>query len=105
MEKSKFFTFIFALLPGMGHMYVGMMKKGISLMLAFLAPIAVIFLTRGFEVIGFLLPIVWCYSFFDVFRCRVYPKPVREQMDEEFYQWLKNFWLEDLEPMLLRRRK
>ena len=34
-EKSKFLTFCFSLLPGAGHMYMGFMKMGLSLMAAF----------------------------------------------------------------------
>ena len=29
MEKNKFLMFLFAMVPGMSHMYLGMMKKGI----------------------------------------------------------------------------
>lgn len=43
MEKNKLFMFLFAMVPGMSHMYLGMLKKGVFLMSLFLAPIGLIF--------------------------------------------------------------
>ena len=40
MKKSSFWTFVFSLFPGAGHMYLGLMKKGASLMLLFCLTIA-----------------------------------------------------------------
>ena len=106
MEKNKLLMFLFAMVPGMSHMYLGMLKKGVFLMSLFLAPIGFIFLTRGgFEIISCILPIVWCYSFFDVFRYKGDTKEERYQIDTEFYEKLKFFCQEEAGPMLFRRRK
>ncbi|NDO45586.1 hypothetical protein [Clostridium sp. MD294] len=106
MEKNKLLVFLFAMVPGMSHMYLGMLKKGVFLMSLFLAPIGLIFLTRGgFEIISCMLPIVWCYSFFDVFRYKGDTKEERYQTDTEFYQKLKSFCQEEAEPMFFKRRK
>ena len=75
-EKSKLLTFVFSLMPGAGHMYLGFMKMGISLMAIFLF---VIFLS-SFLSIGpllFVLPLIWFYSFFDCTNKRY-------STDEEF---------------------
>ena len=63
-EKSKFLTFCFSMLPGAGHMYVGFMKMGLSLMAAFFF---VIFLSSWLSIgpLLFVLPLIWFYSFFD----------------------------------------
>jgi len=63
-EKSKFLTFVFSLMPGAGHMYMGFMKMGISLMSIFLF---VIFLSSWLSIgpLLFVLPLIWFYSFFD----------------------------------------
>lgn len=106
MEKNKLFVFLFALIPGVSHMYLGMFKKGIFLMSLFLAPIALIFLTRGgMEIVSCILPVVWCYSFFDAFRYKCYNKEERYHMDIEFYESLQVFWEQQARPMIHRRRK
>ncbi len=63
-KKNKFFTFVLSLFPGAGHMYMGFMKKGVSLMSAFFT---VIFVATFLDVaqLLFVLPILWFYSFFD----------------------------------------
>lgn len=63
-KKSKFLTFIFSLLPGAGHMYMGFMKTGISFMAMFFF---LIFLSSWLDLgpLLFILPLIWFYSFFD----------------------------------------
>lgn len=62
-RKSRFWSFIWSFLPGAGHMYLGFMKMGLSLMLVFMVMAAIV----GFTNIGALavFPIViYFYSFF-----------------------------------------
>lgn len=68
-EKSKFLTFGFSLLPGTGHMYMGFMKMGLSLMAAFFF---LIFLSSWLRIgpLLFVLPLIWFYSFFDCMNKR-----------------------------------
>ncbi|MBZ9687053.1 hypothetical protein G9F72_012035 [Clostridium estertheticum] len=75
-EKSKFLTFGFSMLPGAGHMYMGFMKMGLSLMAAFLF---LIFLSSWLSIgpLLFVLPLIWFYSFFDCMNKRY-------STDEEF---------------------
>lgn len=76
-KKSGFLTFCFSLVPGAGEMYMGFMKQGLSIMAAFWLVIFVAtFLDIGPAL--FILPIMWCYSFFNVNNMRGLP-------DEEFY--------------------
>lgn len=63
-QKSKFFTFVFSLIPGAGHMYMGFMRTGLSIMGAFWLIIAVSAII-GLGELMFLLPLLWFYSFFD----------------------------------------
>ncbi len=76
-KKDSFLTFLFSLVPGAGQMYMGFMKRGVSLMSVFFF---LIFLSSWLSIgtIMFILPIVWFYSFFDVFNLRSIP-------DDEFY--------------------
>lgn len=63
-KKNNFLTFIFSLLPGAGHMYMGFMKKGVSLMSAFFI---IIFISSFLDVgqLLYIVPVLWFYSFFD----------------------------------------
>lgn len=63
-KKNKFLTFVLSLFPGAGHMYMGFMKKGVSLMSAFFI---IIFISSFLDVgqLLFVLPVLWFYSFFD----------------------------------------
>lgn len=68
-QKSKFLTFCFSLLPGAGHMYMGFMKMGLSLMAAFFF---LTFLSSWLRIgpLLFVLPLIWFYSFFDCMNKR-----------------------------------
>ncbi|MCI8301058.1 MAG: hypothetical protein HFI69_12090 [Lachnospiraceae bacterium] len=76
-KKSGFLTFCFSLVPGAGEMYMGFMKQGVSIMAFFwLLIFLAAFLNMG--PVLFILPILWCYSFFNVHN-------LRGLCDEEFY--------------------
>lgn len=76
-KKSSFLTFIFSLLPGAGQMYMGFMKRGLSLMAGFFL---IIFVSTWLNIgpILLILPLIWFYAFFDTHNLRAMP-------DEEFY--------------------
>ena len=75
-KRSNFLTFVFSLLPGAGHMYMGFMKMGLSFMAAFFF---VIFLSSWLDIgpLLFVIPLLWVYSFFDCIN-------KRSSTDEEF---------------------
>ena len=62
-KKSRFWLFIWSFVPGAGHMYLGFMKMGISLMLGFMTLIAVAALTN-LGVLAIFPVAVYVYSFF-----------------------------------------
>ncbi len=77
-KKNSFFTFIFSLVPGAGQMYMGFMKRGLSLMSCFF----LIMFTSVWLNVGplmLLAMIIWFYSFFDTHNLRSTP-------DDEFYE-------------------
>ena len=82
-KKNKFFTFVLSLLPGAGHMYMGFMKKGVSLMSAFFI---IIFISSFLDVdqLIFVLPVLWFYSFFDSIN-------IGYSTDEEFLKIDDNY--------------
>lgn len=90
--KSKFWTFIFALIPGAGQMYQGLMKKGFSLMLIFLGVIGIsAYLYQ--PLITILLPIIWFYSFFDVLNRISYSIDELKAIEDKYI--LNNLFIED----------
>ena len=68
-KKSSFLTFLCALVPGVGQMYLGLMKRGVSLLLAF-SVITAVSGAFGMSFLVVLLPVIWCFSFFDTFKLR-----------------------------------
>lgn len=68
-RKSGFLTFCFACLPGAGEMYLGYMKRGLSVMLSFWGLMLIASLLN-LGLLCFLLPVIWAYSFFDTFNLR-----------------------------------
>jgi TM2 domain-containing membrane protein YozV len=76
-KKNSFFTFCFSLLPGAGQMYMGFMKRGISLMSMFFALIFLTGVLRADSIL-FAMPIIWFFAFFDTHN-------LRSMLDDEFY--------------------
>ena len=67
-RKSPFVTFILSCLPGAGHMYLGLNKRGLQFMAAFFGTIFLIDLIRVGPLLPFLLVIIWFYSMFDALQ-------------------------------------
>ena len=75
MKKNRFLTFLFSIIPGVGHMYLGYMKRGVEFMTMFAvsAYLSFLFISfsrgNGIEFIGviflIILPIIWFYQMFD----------------------------------------
>ena len=61
--KNRFWLFVFSLCPGAGHMYMGLMKMGLSFMLGFMGMIAVVAVTE-IAVLAVLPVTLYIYSFF-----------------------------------------
>ena len=62
-KKNRFWLFVFSLLPGAGHMYMGFMKMGLSFMLGFMLMIGVIGITNISVFLVFAITL-YIYSFF-----------------------------------------
>lgn len=66
-RRSRFLTFLFALIPGAGYMYLGQMIKGLEVLVAYFLAWSIL----GMVGLGFLkiiLMAVWFYTFFDTFN-------------------------------------
>lgn len=66
-RRSGFLTFLSALIPGVGYMYLGLIKRGVQALMLFLLIEPVCRLLS----IGYLSDIIqlpfWCFTFFDTF--------------------------------------
>ncbi|WP_048600392.1 hypothetical protein [Rubeoparvulum massiliense] len=66
-KKSRMFATVLAVFPGASQMYLGMQRRGLQLMAAFLLGIFVLDALR-LSLFLFLIPILWFYSFFDALQ-------------------------------------
>ncbi len=68
MKRNYIITFILACIPGAGQMYLGYMKRGLSLMLA--AAVTTFVLNILSNSLWVIIPIIVAYSFFDTWHLR-----------------------------------
>jgi len=66
-KKSKALATILSVFPGAGHMYLGLQRRGLQLMAAFLFGIYILDILR-LSLFLFLIPLIWFYSFFDALQ-------------------------------------
>lgn len=74
VESERFYTIVLSFVPGLGHIQLGLIYRGLTLLTSFLGlgmmVIFVTFLTNREEFLVFLafLPIIWVYGFFDAMQ-------------------------------------
>ncbi|WIV11391.1 hypothetical protein [Proteiniborus sp. MB09-C3] len=69
-KYSTFWSIVFSFIPGGGHMYLGLMKRGLQIMLVFFGIIALSSFFYSADFLMFFATVVWFYSFFDCFHMR-----------------------------------
>ncbi len=82
MKKNSFLTFIFSLIPGSGQMYLGYMKRGVSIMLLFGASFTIG--TRYVNDLVIIVLAIWAYSFFDTWNLRNNLRGAPQQVKDDF---------------------
>ncbi|CAB1246351.1 hypothetical protein ACFHWD_14935 [Clostridium sp. MT-14] len=97
-KKSNFLTVVFSFLPGAGHMYMGFMKMGLSIMAVFFT---VIFFSSWLNIgpLLFILPLIWFYSFFDCINKQSMPQEEFEHIEDNYifsidklFEWDKSLF-------------
>ena len=83
-QKNKFFTLVFSCCPGAGQRYMGLYKMGVSLM-GLVCGIAAIAFWMGWEELLFILPVVWCYSFFHTHNLRRMTAEEFDAVEDRFF--------------------
>ncbi len=63
-NKSKAFTFICSFLPGAAEMYLGLMKNGLTLMLAFFISFMLPTALRAGDIFMAFVFVIWFFGFF-----------------------------------------
>lgn len=94
IDRKKILIFLCALWPGGGYMYFGMMKKG-TLIMALFTAITGLTMTVGWKFLAFLLPVIWCYCFFDTFHVAKLPEEIREFEDQDCWEEVLAFLKSD----------
>lgn len=82
-KKSKLLTFLCSLVPGAGHMYLGFMKMGLSLLLAFVGIICIASWTRIDQLV-FVGFVVWVYSFFHIHNIAGAPDEEFQKLEDHY---------------------
>ncbi|WP_168123068.1 hypothetical protein [Paenibacillus sp. HB172176] len=79
-RKNKMLAIALAVFPGAGHLYLGLQKRGLQLMGAFLLAIYIMDNLR-LTLFLFLLPLFWCFAFFDALQqaSKYERSPVRDE--------------------------
>ncbi len=84
MNKSKGLTFFLSFIPGLGHLYLGLMNRGLQLMILF---ISAIFFAEALRLIGLAIPIIWFFSLFDALQQHKNMQEKNEILDIPFIEW------------------
>ncbi|MGI6364792.1 MAG: hypothetical protein ACOX2G_03455 [Bacillota bacterium] len=66
-KPSKALTFFLSFCPGVGHLYLGAMTRGLQFLILFFGNLALIDLIR-LPLIPYGLPIIWFYGLFDALQ-------------------------------------
>lgn len=64
-KRSRFWAFIFSLIPGVGYLHLGLMNRGLQTMVVFFGSIFVASFMNFEEIMALVLPVVMFYSIFD----------------------------------------
>lgn len=65
--KSRFWAFAFSAVPGVGHLYLGQMQRGLWFCSSFFGLFALSTLL-SLEPLNLLAPVIWFYSMFDALQ-------------------------------------
>jgi TM2 domain-containing membrane protein YozV len=87
-KKSKMIATFLSIVPGAGHMYLGLQKRGLQLMGAFFLCIYMMDVLR-LSFFLFIIPILWFYSFFDALQ-QISKQGQEELKDAPFVDWFLN---------------
>ncbi len=83
-KKSSFIAFICSLIPGAGEMYIGFMRRGLSIMVIFWGLILTA-VWMNMDSLLFGMPIIWFYSFFETHNLRSLPEEILSVTEDDYF--------------------
>lgn len=94
MESDRFFTILLSFIPGLGHLHMGLMQRGLSFLVAFFGTITMLFFLTGiandsvFLLFLGVLPVIWLYCMFDAVQC-IHRKQAGDLLEDRtlFDEW------------------
>lgn len=87
-KKNDFLTLVFSFIPGAAEMYMGFMKSGFSILMAFATPYILMGMLYGADYIVLLSGVVYCIGFFHARHLATAP-------DEEFNEYKDKYIWEE----------
>lgn len=86
INNKKLITIGISIIPGAGHMYLGLQKKGLELMsLFFFTSFLMGYLNMS--LFFFILPVIWFYSLFDAYHNVEENRNTRWDQDISLFTW------------------
>lgn len=86
-KKNKILFFLFSLIPGAAHMYIGLVKRGLVIMLALVAGAGLAMMADS-PAFLLVLPVLWFYSFFDAWNKYHLPEEKLTKVQDDFLFFL-----------------
>ncbi|MFC7682084.1 hypothetical protein [Paenibacillus sp. GCM10028914] len=71
-DSERFYTILLSIIPGLGHLHLGLMQRGLSFLISFFGLATILMFLTGlthesvFLLFLGMLPIIWLYCMFDV---------------------------------------
>jgi len=87
--NRKIITVSLSIVPGAGHMYLGLLKEGVLLMTGFFFAMFIMG-WLGMSLFVFILPVIWFYSLFDAFHRVDNAEYEEEHLENGMSRWLSN---------------
>ena len=84
-KKNGFFTFIFSFMPGAAEMYMGYMKSGLSILVAFMAPIMIAGILYGGNYLVIISAIIYVFAFFHARNLATAPIEEFEAYEDKYF--------------------
>jgi len=89
LNNRKIIAIAFSMIPGAGHMYLGLLKQGTQLMTVFFLAM---FVTDWLQMslLAFILPVIWFYSLFDAYHLLEDETDGLQPDESPLFDWFKS---------------
>lgn len=90
LNNRKIIAISLSIIPGAGHMYLGLLKQGTQLMTVFFL---VVFVTNWLHMslLAFILPVLWFYSLFDAYHFLEEESNGVQTDESPLFEWFRSY--------------